>query len=176
MKRAIHIFPTFHTPNKIQEIRKRYDPLSNKIPPHITLVFPFDSCIPQKELIQHVESVANLFSPFSLTMNGMTGSDEEYLFLNVKQGNDPLIHLHDELYKGILSSFRNVHITYIPHMTLGRLADREKWTAVVEDYKDWAENFQTIVKEIVVEEIGADEVAHIIGRVRLNENRFQLQL
>lgn len=121
MKRAIHIFPAFHKAEKIQDIRKIYDPLSDKIPPHITLVFPFESLIPLNELFSHVQSLANNLSPFTLIMNGVTGSNGEYLFLNVKQGNDALIHLHDELYKGILTPYRNHHITYTPHITLGRI-------------------------------------------------------
>ena len=172
MKRAIHIFPAFRKTEKIQDIRYIYDPLSDKIPPHITLVFPFESRIPQNELFAHVQSLANAVAPFNLTMNGVTGSGGKYLFLNVKQGNDALIHLHNELYTGILAPFRNHHITYTPHITLGRIKNQEECTMAVEKYKGWEESFHTVVKEVVIEEIGEDDHSHVIGRIRLDDNRF----
>jgi 2'-5' RNA ligase len=172
MKRAIHIFPPLHSAEKIQQIRNVYDPLSDKIPPHITLVFPFKSCIPQNAILDHVESVARHTSPFKLTLRDITGSGGEYLFLNVKKGNDFLIQLHDELYKGILAPFRDYHFTYTPHITLGRPVNKGECIRAVERYKDWGEIYHTVVKEIVVEEIGANDVSTVIGRLPLNTKRF----
>ena len=41
IERAVVVFPQFGKySNFIQDIRDRYDPLANKIAPHITLVFP----------------------------------------------------------------------------------------------------------------------------------------
>ncbi|WP_201715135.1 2'-5' RNA ligase family protein [Rossellomorea arthrocnemi] len=174
MKRAIHLFPSFHSLEKIQEIRKYYDPLSDKIPPHITLVFPFNSCISQNDILDHVESVAECISPFSLTLRDVTGFAGECLFLNVKNGNDFIIQLHDELYKGILAPFRNHHFTYTPHITLGRLDNKRDYIRAVERYKDWEEVFHTVVKEVVVEEIDVDDVSNIIGRMPLNGQSFNL--
>ncbi|CAN7368625.1 2'-5' RNA ligase family protein [Rossellomorea sp. LjRoot5] len=172
MKRAIHIFPSFHSVEKIQEIRNRYDPLSDKIPPHITLVFPFESFIPQSEILAHIESVAKHISPFSLTLKDVTGFGGEFLFLNVKKGNDFLIELHDELYKGILAPYRDPHFTYSPHITLGRPGNREEYITALKKYKDWRESYHTEVTEITLEQIGEDNVANVIGRVPLNKNRF----
>jgi 2'-5' RNA ligase len=51
-KRAIIIFPQFGSDtNLIQDIRNQYDPLANKIAPHITLVFPFESDISSKRYL-----------------------------------------------------------------------------------------------------------------------------
>jgi 2'-5' RNA ligase len=172
MKRAIHIFPSFHSLDKIQEIRHRYDPLSDKIPPHITLIFPFESSIPSVDILNHIKLVAEHISPFSLTLRDMTGSGGEFLFLNVKEGNDFLIQLHDELYEGILAAYRNPHFTYSPHITLGRPGNSEEYISAIEKYKEWRETYHTVVKEITLEEIGEDEVSNVIGRVPLKGNRF----
>lgn len=40
-KRDILIFPKFKNIDKIKSLRNKYDPLSNLIAPHITIVFPF---------------------------------------------------------------------------------------------------------------------------------------
>lgn len=49
-KRCIMIFPQFKNINIIDEIREKYDPLSNNVRPHITLVFPFESNISKVDL------------------------------------------------------------------------------------------------------------------------------
>lgn len=68
-KRAIIIFPQFGSDiNLIQDIRNQYDPLTNKIAPHITLVFPFESEISSNELRQHVRNSLYEFKSFNLTM------------------------------------------------------------------------------------------------------------
>lgn len=43
MLRAIHLFPKFLNSHIIDALRAKYDPLVQLIPPHITLVFPFNS-------------------------------------------------------------------------------------------------------------------------------------
>ncbi|MCA0148032.1 MULTISPECIES: 2'-5' RNA ligase family protein [Rossellomorea] len=172
MKRAIHIFPSFHSVDKIQEIRHRYDPLSDKIPPHITLVFPFESSIPSVDILVHIKSVAEHISPFPMTLRDVTGSGGEFLFLNVKEGNDFLIQLHDQLYEGILAPYRNPHFTYSPHITLGRPGNSEEYSSALEKCKDLRESYHTVVKEITLEEIGEDDVSNVIGRVPLKDNRF----
>ena len=40
-KRDILIFPKFKNIDKIEEIRKKYDELTEILPAHITLAFPF---------------------------------------------------------------------------------------------------------------------------------------
>jgi 2'-5' RNA ligase len=50
MKRAIHIFPQMESAEEICRIRKIHDPLWDKTPPHITLVFPFTANIPTCEI------------------------------------------------------------------------------------------------------------------------------
>lgn len=50
MKRTIMIFPKFNNIEIINNIRSKYDPLSLLVLPHITLVFPFELEISNKEL------------------------------------------------------------------------------------------------------------------------------
>ena len=48
--RTIMIFPEFDNIDIIDEIREKYDPLSELVRPHITIVFPFEMDITNEEL------------------------------------------------------------------------------------------------------------------------------
>ena len=56
-KRDILIFPKFKNINNIQEIRKKYDELFDKIMPHITLAFPFDKDISNEQLKYQLKKI-----------------------------------------------------------------------------------------------------------------------
>jgi 2'-5' RNA ligase len=111
----------------IHVLRQRFDPLVALVPPHITLVFPFESELTSEQLRQHIQQVVADIRPFPVRLANVTGAEGEYLFLNVKQGNDDLIALHDRLYMGPLAGFLSPHHTYVPHMTVGRLTDPGAW-------------------------------------------------
>jgi 2'-5' RNA ligase len=153
MKRSITIFPEFENGRLIEEMRAKYDPLYQLIPPHITLVFPFTSDLTAKQLQEHMESVLSYEKPFSITLQGVTGEGSEYLFLNVKKGNDEIIKLHDLLYTGLLKDFLFRELTYLPHLTVGRFNDTGAFKAALNETAQITEEFTTIVNRIVVEEI-----------------------
>lgn len=153
MKRSITIFPEFENSRLIEEMRAKYDPLYQLIPPHITLVFPFTSDLTAKQLQEHMESVLSYEKPFSISLQGVTGEGSEYLFLNVKKGNDEIIKLHDLLYTGLLKDFLFRELTYLPHLTIGRFNDTGAFKAALNETAQFTEEFTTIVNRIVVEKI-----------------------
>jgi 2'-5' RNA ligase len=59
---------------------------------------------------------------FPVLLRGVTVHDDEYLFLNVKRGNDVLVELHDALYAETLAAHRSRMHTFVPHVTIGRVA------------------------------------------------------
>jgi 2'-5' RNA ligase len=120
-RRVIVLEPTFHGIDLIERFRSRFDPIHTEIPAHITLVFPFESDLTTDALLRHIQSATAGLKPFQAVLQGITGDSGEYLFLNVKQGNDPIIALHDRLYTGPLASFLRTDLTYTPHMTIGRV-------------------------------------------------------
>jgi 2'-5' RNA ligase len=156
------IFPSFENMQLIEDIRKKYDPLSEKVWPHITLVFPFESCIESIILKKHVEECIKGVKPFKLVLNKITPSTSvgNYLFLNVKQGKDDIINLHKSLYTGLLEQFYPdwlKGIEFIPHMTVGNLSDTAKFTEAIETMKDNKDIFETIVNKISVEIIDIND-------------------
>jgi 2'-5' RNA ligase len=92
-------------------------------------------------------------NPFHIVLKGVTGSENEYLFLNVKVGNDQIIELHDRLYSGLLKQYLNRTVAYIPHLTVGRFKDKQSFKLAVTGTENFNETFETMIHEIVVERI-----------------------
>jgi 2'-5' RNA ligase len=153
-QRTILLFPQFEQKQIIDDLRYRYDPLAGVIQPHITLVFPFESDLSIVELREHVERVLANVPSFAVRLQGITGAPGGYLFLNVKAGNDQLIELHDRLYTGVLANDLNHQITYVPHMTIGRLANPVEWDEALQEMASVNESFATVICEVWIETIG----------------------
>ena len=155
-RRVIVIFPAIPETSPIHELRRRFDPLATLVPPHITLVFPFESDLDKKEIEDHVrESTANM-RPFPVLLQQVTGHEGEYLFLNVKQGNDRLIALHDSLYDGPLADYLSYDQTFVPHMTVGRFADQVAWREAVSVVAGISVSHDIVVDAISVYVIESD--------------------
>lgn len=167
MFRAIHIFPQFSNQHFIDDIRLKYDPLANLIVPHITLVFPFESDISIEALAEHLRKSTANFKPFRIVMTGITGAEGEYLFLNVKSGNDQVIELHDKLYTGLLKQYLFRAMTYTPHLTVGRIKDKQKFELALRETEDCNHVFESMVHEIVVESVDAREHSVVETKVPL---------
>ncbi|CAG0961138.1 Putative phosphoesterase YjcG [Anaerolineae bacterium] len=149
-KRAIVVFPKFENIFHIEQLRKQFDPLAMTIEPHITLVFPFESDLLVESLQAHIRQAIQGLSPFPIRLHGITGSDDEYLFMNIKRGNDQLIELHDRLYSGILAEYLRVEHTYVPHLTVGRLKGKATFLTALEASQQMDAIFQTIIEEVAV--------------------------
>jgi 2'-5' RNA ligase len=117
----------------IDEVRRRHDPIAAAVPPHFTLVYPFEASLAPDALRAHlVQSLAGC-SPFEVALAGVSGADGEYLRYDIKQGNDALIALHDRLYSGPLARHLDITRSYQPHMTIGRIADAAAWRRVLDE-------------------------------------------
>jgi len=159
MKRAIVLFPRFDNAQAIQRIREQYDPLANYIAPHMTLVFPFESDLSTDDVRAHISQALKGVKKFTVQLNGITGDFRDgYLFLNVKQGNDNIIELHDKLYSGSLEQFLFRKVTYCPHLTLGRVEQQSAFDQALKELGSFAERFETETDKISVECI--DEAEH----------------
>ena len=151
--RAIVAFPQIGQIEVIQRLRKRCDPLMARIAPHLTLVFPFESALTTDELAEHISKAVAGFEPFSARLQGITGQEGEYLFLDVKCGNDQLIELHDRLYSGPLAPFIRPEFTYTPHLTVGRLPDTDAFHAALDDARQVTMVFEATVAEVTLYQI-----------------------
>lgn len=164
MNRAIHIFPPESVSQKINQIRQRFDPLYTLIDPHITLVFPFESDLSESDLNNYIEHALKDMSPFQVVLQGITGTNDGFLFLNVKVGNDPIISLHDRLYTGPLKPFLNRSVTYIPHLTVGKCLNKTSFEAALAETETVKETFELEVNAIAVEEIETGGKSRILSK------------
>ena len=158
MKRAIVLFPKFDNIDAIQAVREQFDPLAKFIAPHITIVFPFESELSAKELREHLDCALEGVKKFNVRLTGITGDFRDgYLFLTVKQGNDPIIDLHDRLYRGVLEPFLFRKVTYCPHMTVGRVEEKTAFDQALDTLGSNGERFETTVDTLYVENIDSPE-------------------
>lgn len=168
MKRSIVIFPQFDSDTDlIQNIRQQYDPLADKIAPHITLVFPFESEISSDALRQHIENSLDGFKSFSLSLQGISQEEENYLFLNIIKGQEQIIKLHDLLYSGILKQFLSEKHQYKPHVTVGRFQDLSIAQAAMNELKYCDYEFKTKINKVTTEIILEDFSSKIDFVVKL---------
>ena len=167
-KRVIVIFPTIEEPDQlaaIADLRRRYDPLADLVQPHITLVFPFESEITDPELRDHVRTCLRSVAPFRVRLSQVTGHEGEYLLLNVKHGNDDLVALHDLLYGGPLAQYLSTEHTFVPHLTVGRIADNQEWREALQLASAVSIHVEFVVSEVSVYEIepgGARPLAIVV--------------
>ncbi len=158
MKRAVILYPGFCNINMINEIRRKYDPLADYIAPHITLVFPFDSNISADRLSLHLKEALTGIKKFNVRLKGITGDFKDgYLFLNVKQGNDNIIELHDRLYSGILEDHLTRKISYCPHLTIGRTQTGIEFDKAINELSRFGESFSAVIDRVYVENITDNE-------------------
>lgn len=166
-RRSIVIFPRFDNMSVIDRLRARHDPLADRIRPHVTLVFPFESSIPAQDLRTEVVRRAAGIPPFRMTLAGITGEAGGYLFLNVGEGMERVCALHDRLYSGVLAPFLNAAIPYRPHLTVGRLAAPETFASALAETASVREEFTCTVQSLFVEETLPDETSRAISEVGL---------
>lgn len=171
MKRAIHLFPNFSNIDRIEAFREKYDPLYNLIPPHLTLVFPFENGPTTKELRRHVERSVAFVSAFRIVLQEITGEQDRYLFLNVKEGNDKIVELHDRLYRNVMAPYINRRITYVPHLTMARFSERNKdqFEAAFRESLELSDRFESTITDVYIEQIAASGASIIETIVPLRE-------
>lgn len=169
-ERAIMIFPHFNNMEIINEIRKEYDPLAEKVKPHITLVFPFTSELSNAELIEWLNTALKDTESFKLKLTGFSKAEDRfgnYLFINIFEGKEEIINIHNALYNGILKEFK-MKYAYEPHMTVGKLKTKTDRDNALKKLEQCTNTFETVVDTITIEMIGEYEesIIEIVHRLR----------
>lgn len=163
-KRVIMIFPELENIDLINDIRKKYDPLSDLVLPHITLVFPFDSELTNEELSLYLKESLSDIHAFKVRSEGFSKHEDRYgnyLFLNVVQCMYIIKNIHDILYKDKLKQF-DAGYDYVPHMTVGKVSSMELLDKAFDDVNKYNHKFSTVVKKISVGIIAEHEESIIV--------------
>ncbi|MFE7377455.1 2'-5' RNA ligase family protein [Bacillus cereus] len=152
--RTILLFLNNMPISKIEDVRKKHDPLFGLIPPHITIVFPFESSISNDELKLHILNVTKGIQEIEIELANQITSEGEYFFLRVEKGKEQIEKLHDILYTGPLLQFLKEDIPYIPHITVGRKESAELATSAAKEIPSFHEKLSCVIDRISVERIG----------------------
>ncbi|MCL2566137.1 MAG: 2'-5' RNA ligase family protein [Defluviitaleaceae bacterium] len=156
-KRTVMIFPKFENMKLIDELRQKYDPLVDKVQPHITLVFPFESNLVDSEIYKILDNRLNKIKPFEICVYGLSVTDC-WLFLNITKGTDILYKIHDILYENEFVKYKPLWLnTYTPHMTVGKFNSIEETKRAYEYEKSFEHTFSSMIDKVSVEIIGEED-------------------
>jgi 2'-5' RNA ligase len=121
--RAVVAYPVLAAEDarKIEALRQQHDPNAARIAPHFTLVFPTEA-IGEKVLLSRMQDVAKEAAPFAVALKRILVHQEggdSYLYLVPEAGYDALTTMHAKLNGA-------GKLTFTPHVTVARLADRKQ--------------------------------------------------
>lgn len=153
-RRAVIALAPANVDIALTEVRRRFDPQFELVPAHLTLVFPLH--VELAVLVPHVRDVAAVHRPIGVRLAGFAGSDAAYLFLRVTRGNDELIALHDDLYRGLLASALDRTSIFVPHVTVGRLESSAALRAAL-DAVDHRLTWEFDVRELTIYRLSDDQ-------------------
>jgi 2'-5' RNA ligase len=68
---------------------------------------------------------------------------------DIKQGNDILIAMHDQLYSGPLASYLDITKSFQPHLTLGRIDDADRWRHALGELVASAPRTTVLVRQVI---------------------------
>ena len=125
---AVVAFPSLDSEDAVEAIRRSYDPLASQLAAHVTIVSPFEGALVEADLVNHVERAVEGVPPFALTLTDVSVEPGGYIFLNVGAGAERFADLHARLYAGPLSQHRSSVHDYRPHVTVGRVTERDALT------------------------------------------------
>jgi len=118
MHYALVLYPEVEI-ERIQEIRREYDPTFDVIGAHVTVLFPVPETVGKAELVSHIESVLGDWKAFEIRLGGLVKSHDHWLFLTIGKGEREVKGLYQALYTGILAQYRRDDIEFVPHVALG---------------------------------------------------------
>lgn len=116
MLHAVVHYPRLGSPG-LDEFRRKHDPFAELIPEHITLVFPIPT--PLETLRTHAHSVTRTFEPFEVHIEGLSRTWDHWLYLEIQEGREEIVELHDRLYSGPLKEFLRTDLPFEPHVGIG---------------------------------------------------------
>ena len=167
MLKSILIFPNFDNIKKIQSIREKYDSLYTNIRPHITLIFPFESELNEKDILKNIKKTLVNTKEFSASFQQVSGDFKNgYVWLEADEGREDFIQIHDVLYQNeLFKPYQRKDIPYIPHITIGQSLSQSEATWLAKDIGKNIGEFKTIINKVSVERIldnnNSEEIAQI---------------
>jgi hypothetical protein len=102
--------------------RQKYDPGYPGFKEHMPLLLTIPDTVSNDRLYKHLRRVLDIWSPFEIHFHGLFKSWDHWLLPGVKEGNDQVRVLHEEIYPGILKPFQRRDLPSEPHIALDLFA------------------------------------------------------
>jgi 2'-5' RNA ligase len=146
----------------IQEFRLKHDPQSLLVPPHVTVVFPFDIELNDDELTRRCQSAIEGVNPIEAKLGPISIESNGYVCFLLDQGGPEIAEIHNQLYSGPLKD-QFIGTSFKPHITIARFDDRNRLevTRAADLLKP---NRGFVIDQIVVEEIEDNGKSREISR------------
>ncbi len=149
---TIAIFPKFKEIDKIDSIRKRYDPADNWLKPHIAVVYYFT----KRPTTKKINEIIRRFPSFKIRLNKInTSSKGNFIFLDVTEGKKKIIELKNALYKGLGLKW-DKEFAYKPHMTIANFKTKDERKSALKEIREENLNFSCEINSFVVLEVSKD--------------------
>lgn len=151
-KQCIFLLPEADKLPQLQLLRLQYDPLAKLIPPHITVVFPFEVALERAalRLLMEQQGVA-LPIPFVLDMPRVK---DGCLFFPLALGREAVMALTQGLYSALPESLSFVD-SNIPHVTFGHLEGGQGAEVAFRDAEQVLP-LAGVCRRLILESIGED--------------------
>jgi 2'-5' RNA ligase len=171
MQRDLLLITTADSSKGIEEVRTKFDPLSKKIPAHVTLLFPEPSKAFVSEFLKNL-ATAELPSLRSLQFSQVIVHDEMYLWLIPNEESREKLMKWREVLLNTLVAHEPNHSQgeeFVPHITLGYVPR----SLTPEEAVAFAQNLITLPAEvnfakILLEEFSENQVSTSVDALILN--------
>lgn len=164
-------FPEFsaQTAQAIVNIRESFDPLARSLPPHLWLVFPFAAHLNPTQLVAHIRRRTARWPQVPVVFSGIRNLKDEFVLLNARTGAASLVALHDRLYGGILAPYLRDDMDYLPHVTLARATEPDRFASALDRAESaLSGEYRALLGHVSLLSLGGDGV-HLSPRHRVTE-------
>ena len=134
----------------VDAYRRKYDPLAKVIPPHISLVDPFQYTQPIETLYDHLKEVGEFHAPIKVFLAGWDsyeGKDFQ-IHLPMTAGRSELMNLHYDLLAGPLNYLAAKIQDYWPRVVFGRFSEKSEFEAAKQSLEGFAPKFVVRMKHL----------------------------
>jgi 2'-5' RNA ligase len=166
---AVAWFPQFPDFERIEEFRRRHDPMAPYIPAHLTLVFPFPTAHSRLQVQTHVQRVVSRWPPIPVAFRAVRLHSNEFVFLMASRGAAAMTALHDKLYTRSFQPHLRRDLPYEPHITIARNPDFAALERAHSEAKDaFGREFEDVIREVTLLAVDRNGKIERLKQIPLN--------
>lgn len=156
---------------QITEIRSLYDNLYQKVPAHITLVFP--QKIHGTDIPVIKNHILNIFKDVNEFELHVSKYKSDFTYQNIQaiisDVDEVIKNLHDNLYVlPVFSKARRHDIPYVPHITVARHISRSLSERIVNNLNNSLTELDIKLVSVIFEKILPDDSSEVLFKIPMS--------